>query len=310
MKFKNILITGLIFCLVSLFLVNGFARKDIEPSKESNNSFIKKVFKQESIIKTSHQNKELVVQLLETLNKEIKPTEKNYKSCIKLSNLIYADLPLLNDKRKLIKVLHNCRSVRNSYGVSKDKINNWKALRRKLNSEGWLSIIHDLENGAISPDFSLQEGKPAHNLPILFLQGGVDNKEAFKKLANYGVEFNTKFLSVALIRKNKTAIDFFLENYDRIHDDLLYNPVMHAAKFGTLEDMEKFLERGYSYHDELSRSPLISYLKRSQGKVNEKQLESFIFKHSPNISEEDINELSKINVPVNIINLLKNNILN
>lgn len=250
-------------------------------------------------------SKEPIENLILHLSPPLIPNIKTYNTCVKLSDSVISFLPLKPElNQKVINSLHRCRTVRNQFDSTPERIDVWKKLKDIIEEEGWQAIIYKIERGEISINFALQAGEPAHNLPILFLQANVIDTDAFEKLANYGVKFNSKFLSTALLKGNQAAIDFYLINHAQEYDDLFYTPVMQAARFGSFEDIDRFLTLGFKLHGPLQRNPIVAYLKRDKRFIQNKKLASVINRHQISFSKTDISELTESGISEDTLNLL------
>ena len=290
--FKTLTLTILMVLFFTWFqFSSNLSMSDLDEKEESlPNETINKIKDSKGVIKGSV-NDELYKEIEEVLNGSI-PSKKLHTICLKLSNEFNIKEDFGN---KMVSALSKCRGIRNQYGVTKKYINEIKMIVDLLKNQGWQYVINKIENGEISAQSSLQSKEfPMHNLLDTFTGAGVKNIEAYEKLISYGVKPNAMFLSLSFIKKRKDLIKLYERHVDIFSlNDMQQNIVYSAAAFGSLSDMDYFLDKGVPYEDILGRDPLEKQLTRFSFKVSKKVLKKFIEKHNINLTDHHLQAVIK-----------------
>lgn len=282
MKQKHVIIGSLIL-LALLGYVASFDNEKITPEATSLTS--PSTDKAKTSLSPPEPQLEIVsnesatsLQLITAINNSDIDSSTGYEQCLQLQKMLNEELlthPSLN------KTLIQCRAIRNRNGISDERIKAWNEIRALVRTEGWQSLIEKIKAGEIPIDVALQDGVPKHDLFTLLAGESITDIKAYESLIQLGLSPSSKALNVALIRKNKTAIAAY-EKYANLYavNDLLQNVVYQSATYGSLADMDRYINMGISYEDVLNRDPLQKHLSIKAYRVSVSELKSFLHKNN------------------------------
>lgn len=233
-------------------------------------------------------------------------SDKNYQlsACEKLSSSVNLD-PYIHPI--MVKTLNLCRSKKNSFGVSEQRINEKLSIQNTIKSQGWEVIINQIKSGELSASSGLQSTtRPMHNLLSTFVVAGATDIEAYEALIEFGIEPNAIFLSSIMMEKNYELLSFYEKHADIFSlNDMQRNIVFSAAAFGDLDMMEHFLDKGVSYKDELDRDPLLFHLNRFGIRIDANRLDQFVEKFDVELTKHHLDAAYKLNASTEFTQLIK-----